>query len=239
MENYNRLSSKSHFHLEVVFFAIKLRGAKAMKKILGYFTTVFLVGCIATNNTVEVNLAVSGTLVMDFGKYKIKMDRQFKYIGEISDEVVLNDIQESKKPRFHIKAYIFIDPLDDVNNLKKIVMVIDTQLPHPEDHYNGEIDYAKSKLNNIVRAGYTDLGDARVAYSVQRINEYSIETAMLAKIATEKGYQMNADGKNAAYIRYGKVIGSNRMLQVHYIETGNDDVIKFYSESKSQVRFEK
>ena len=210
-----------------------------MRKLIGNFVAVLLVGCIATNNTVEVNLADSRFPVMDFGSYKIKMGKQFKYIGEISDEAVLNDIYESTNPRFYINALLFIDQSDDVNNLKKIVMVIDTQLPHPEHHFRGEIDYSESKLNDTIRVGYTDLGDATVAYSVQSINEYSIETAMLDKILTEKGFHMNADGLNTAYIRYGKVIGSSRLLQVHYIEIGNEDVMKYYGESKSQFRFEK
>ena len=210
-----------------------------MKKIIGYFAIALLCGCIATNDTVEVNSADPGSLAMNFGRYTVRIDEQFKYIGEISDKAILVDIQESKNPRFFIKAYLFIDPSDDGNDLKKMVMVIDTQLPHPEDHYHGEMDYAKSKLNNIVRAGYTDLGDVRVAYLVQRINEYSVETSMLAKFAKEKGCQMNADGFNTAYTRYGKVIGISRMLQVHYIETGNDDVMQFYGESKSLVGFEK
>jgi hypothetical protein len=210
-----------------------------MKKIIGSFAIALLCGCIATNDNVEVNSADSGSLAMDFGRYTVRIDQQFKYIGDISDKAVLNDIQESKNPRFFIKAYLFIDSSHDGHDLKKMVMVIDTQLPHPEDHYHGEMDYAKSKLSNMVRAGYTDLGDVRVAYSIQRINEYSVETAMLAKFAEEKGYQMNAGGKNAAYIRYGKVIGMSRMLQIHYAETGNEDVMEFYGKSKSRVGFEK
>lgn len=192
--------------------------------------SVLMVGCAASRQveykeTPEFN-------VMDFGSCQVRIDKKFVPVSDHKGEIEANyvDPVEDKNIRFSI--YVFVDTSSGKSEIKRAIAVLLYELKAAHGYWYSEPDFDNYKGQYIAR-GKANLSGTRCSYIITNVKGASQN---VLKTGESKGFYMSNDIGQGIEIRFAKLIGRQRRVDIVYIES-EDDPKKTFERALSFIKF--
>ena len=206
-----------------------------MKKLL--IATVWfllMVGCgLSTANKIQITEDSQFNYIM-LGDYDLRIDKQFKFIGEIVKTVHGENIDDPKGTTFKTTRYLFVDESNGNDKVRKVVILFDYQMKDPHHYFMSEPNYKRT--NDTFNLGRTKLGTIDVAYRSIKVTKIAQDVLDFGK---SKGYTMaQSENRYGTGIQYAKVIGASRQIVILYAE-GSEDHEQSFKNSQQVIYLNK
>ena len=194
-----------------------------MKKLLILVVMVFNFGCAAsTYNKADY---IQNLNMIDFGKYKVVLDKSFVPIGNLSGDVIQEGIDGPGS--VETTRYLFADTSEGRDNIKRAICVYQYRITDRNQYVNvASYDYYKGRHIEKGRTKLDGVGD--IAYLITPI--LSGISKDVLELGKSKGFQMDKNIRYGISIQFALVIGIQRMIEIVYIEGGNINYENNYDE---------
>jgi hypothetical protein len=192
--------------------------------------SVLIVGCAASRKVVYKETPESN--VMDFGSSQVLIDKKFVPIGDLKGQIESNYIDPVEDKNIRLSLYLFADTSTGKSEIKRAIAVLLYELKAAQGYWYSEPDFDNYKGQYIAR-GKANLSGIRCAYLITNV-ESAFQNAL--KTGESKGFYMSNDISQGIEIRFAKLIGRQRRVDIIYIES-EDDPKKDLERALSFIKF--
>jgi len=192
--------------------------------------SVLLVGCATSRQVVYKETPEFN--VMDFGSCQVLIDKKFVPIGDLKGQIESNYIDPVEDKNIRLSLYLFADTSTGKSEIKRAIAVLLYELKATHGYWYTEANFDNYKGQYIAR-GKANLGGKRCAYLITNV-EGALQNVL--KTGESKGFYMSKDIKHGIEITFAKLIGSQRMVNIIYIES-EDDPKKAFERALSFIKF--
>jgi hypothetical protein len=215
------------------------RKGEKMKKVLRIFLALILfLGCTADKVTFRESTNFN---YLDLGSYQIGIDKKFEFVGDVDAKGKADTVEGVTQGRYKIDTYVFADASNGKENIKRAIAVTVITITDTT-YWRGEASFANYKSNEniqVLHKGTNKLNDINVAmvvFTTKRINP------KILKMADSKGYRPASDMKQGIDVKFGKVIGRSRLINIEYLEASEENqpnAINYVNNAKQVITLEK
>ena len=196
-----------------------------MKKwlIFIFVVMVFNFGCVvSTYNKADY---IQNLNMIDFGKYKVALDKSFVPIGDLRGDIKQETLDDTMA-NMEVTRYTFVDTSEGKDNIKRAICIYQYRITD-QSYFRtvASFDYYKHKHFEKGRTELDGVGD--VAYLIRPIPGISKD---ILKLGNSKGFQMDNNLDYAVSVKFALVIGTHRMIQIEYCEGGDINYENNYAE---------
>ena len=178
------------------------------KKISKYLILFFIMsicsaGCaLSTYNKADY---IENLNMIDFGSYKVVLDKRFVPIGSLTRAKKKKTIDDTSAD-LEVTRHIFVDTSTGNNNIKKIIIIYCKRIKDPLTEYRNVASFDHYKYRHI-KKGRTKLNGNDVAYLVRSTKSIAKD---VLKLGESKGFKMSKDSKYGIEVSFATVMGLQR-----------------------------
>ena len=210
---------------------------KKMSKYLILLAMVSICAAGCTLSTYNKADYIENMNMIDFGSYKVVLDKRFIPIGSLTGDTKIKTIDDTSAD-LEVTRHIFVDTSTGNNNIKKVIIIYCERIKDPLTEYRNVASFDHYKYRHIEK-GRTKLNGNDVAYLVRSIK--SIEKNLL-KLGESKGFEISKDIKYGIAVSFATVMGLKRLMEIAYVEGSDvnydanyDEAMKATKRAKSYI----
>ena len=213
---------------------------KSKYMILLVVVSICAAGCaLSTYNKADY---IENMNMIDFGSYKVVLDKRFVPIGSLTGDTKVKTIDDTSAD-LEVTRHIFVDTSNGNNYIKKALTIYCTRIKDPLAEYRNVASFDYYKYRHI-KKGRTKLNGNDVAYLVRSTK--GVVAKDVLKLGESKGFEMSKDIKYGIEVSFATVMGIKRSMKISYFEGSDvnydanyDEAMKATKRAKSYITLTK
>ena len=204
---------------------------KKMSKylILLAMVSICAAGCaISTYNKADY---IENMNMIDFGSYKVVLDKRFVPIGSLTGDTKIKTIDDTSAD-LEVTRHIFVDTSTGNKNIKKSIIIYCKRIKDPMAEYRNVASFDYYKFRHIEK-GRTKLNGNDVAYLVRSVKTIAKD---VLKLGESEGFEISKDIKYSIAVSFATVMGIKRLMEISYVEGSDVNYDSNYDEAMKAAK---